>query len=137
MRNLESLIVLTTITLLLLGCGRQRSTTPLLTTAPSTAVDNDIYVADEHARIRAFRADGSEQWSASLPDEITSRDNTASRDIRIDFLAAHSAGKLFGLATQLSGSHTGATILFAFDANHLLWHVEAEGKQRWVRGTQS
>lgn len=124
MRNVESLIVLTTIAVLLLGCGRQRSTTPLLTTPPSTAVDHDIYVADERARIRAFRPDGSEQWSVSLPDEITSRDSSASRDIRIDFLAARSAGKLFGLATQLSGSHTGSTFLFALDANHLLWFIE-------------
>lgn len=130
MRNSESLIVLTTITLLLLGCGRQQSTIPLLTTPPSAAVDNDIYVADERARIRAFRPDGSEQWSVSLPDEITSRDSTASRDIRIDFLAARSAGKLFGLATQVSGSHTGGTILFALDVNHLLWHVEAPYPQQ-------
>lgn len=130
MRNSESLIVLTTITLLLLGCGRQRSPTPLLTTPPSTAVDNDIYVADERATIRAFQPDGSEQWSVSLTDEIASRDSTASRDIRIDFLAARSAGKLFGLATQLSGSHTGGTILFALDANHLLWHVEAPYPQQ-------
>ena len=125
MRNVLSLIALTTITLLSPGCGWQRSTTPLLTTPPSTAVDNDVYVADDRGRIRALRPDGSEQWTVSLPDEITSRDRTASRDIRIDFLAARSAGKLFGLATQLSGSHTGGTILFAFDSNHLLWQIEA------------
>jgi outer membrane protein assembly factor BamB len=125
MRNLVGLIVLTTIILLLPGCGRQQSTTPLLTTPPSAAVDNDIYVADDRGRIRAFRPDGSEQWTISLPDEITRRDSTESRDIRIDFLTARSAGKLFGLATQLSGSHTGSTILFALDANHLLWQIEA------------
>lgn len=130
MRNSETVIVLTTITLLLLGCGRQQATTPLLTTPPSTAVDNDIYVADNRARIRAFRPDGSEQWTVSLPDEITSRDSTASRDIRIDYLAARSAGKLFGLATELSGSHMGSTILFALDANHLLWQTEAPYPQQ-------
>lgn len=125
MRKLRRLTVLTTLTLLLPGCVRQRSTTPLLTTPPSAAVDNDIYVADDRGRIRALRADGSEQWTVSLPDEIIQRDNTASRDIRIDFLAARSAGKLVGLATQLSGSHTGGAILFALESGHLLWQIEA------------
>ena len=123
--RLRRLTVLTTLTLLLLGCDRQSTPKPLLTTPPSAAVDNDIYVADDRGRIRALRPDGSEQWAISLPDEITSRDSTASRDIRIDFLAARSAGKLFGLATQLSGSHTGGAILFALDSNHLLWQIEA------------
>src|SRR5574338_157228 len=125
MRNLTSLTVLTTVALVSLACDRQRSTTPLLTTPPSTAVDNDIYVADDRGRIRAFQPDGSELWSVSLTDEITRRDPTASRDIRIDFLAARSAGKLFGLATQLSGSRIGGAILFALDSNHLLWQREA------------
>lgn len=124
MRNHLALIVLTTVTLVLFGCARQRSSTPLLTTPPSTAVDNDIYVADDRGRIRAVRPDGSEQWTISLPDAITSRDPTASLDIRIDFLAARSAGKLFGLATQLSGSHSGVTILFALEGNKLLWQTE-------------
>lgn len=124
MRKLANPIVLITIALLLPGCVRQRSTTPLLTTPPTTAVENDIYVADDRGSIRALRPDGSEQWTVSLPDEITSRDTTTSRDIRIDFLAARSADKLFGLATQLSGSHTGGTILFALDSNHLLWQIE-------------
>ena len=137
MRHLTSLTVLTTITLVLLGCGRQRSTTPFLTTPPSTAVDNDIYVADDRGRIRALRPDGSEQWTISLSDEINSRDRTASRDIRIDFLAARSAGKIFGLATQLSGSHTGGTILFELDANHLLWQVEAPYPEQMARPSPS
>lgn len=129
MRNLAFLIVLPTITLII-GCGRERSMTPLLSTPPSAAVDNDIYLADERGSIRALRPDGSEQWTVSLPDEITSRDNTVSRDIRIDFLAARSAGKLFGLATQLSGSHSGETILFALDGNRFLWQIEAPYPQQ-------
>lgn len=124
MRNRQRLIVLISITLLLLGCGRQPSTTPLLTTPPSTAADNDIYVADERGRIRALRPDGSVQWTVPLSDEMRSRDRTASHDIRIDFLAARSAGKLFGLATQLSGSHSGGTTLFALEGNKLLWENE-------------
>ena len=125
MRKQPTLITLITIALLLPGCGRQHSTRPLLTTPPSAAVDNDIYVADDRARIRAFRPDGSEQWVTSLPDELTSSDKTASHDIQIDFLVARSAGKLFGLATQVSGSHNGGTVLFALDGSHLLWHIEA------------
>jgi outer membrane protein assembly factor BamB len=130
MRKPASVITLTTLTLLLVGCGRQPSAIPLLTTPPSTAVDNDVYVADERGRIRALRPDGSEQWTVSLPDELASRVSTASRDIRIDFLAARSGGKLFGLATQLSGSHTGGAILFALDSNHLLWQTEAPYPQQ-------
>jgi len=130
MRIQRRLTVLITITLIMLGCGLQRSTIPVLTTPLSTAIDNDIYVADERGRIRAFRPDGSEQWTVSLPDEISSRDSTASRDIRIDFLTARSAGKLFGMATQLSGSHTGGSILFALDSNHLLWQTEAPYPQQ-------
>jgi outer membrane protein assembly factor BamB len=114
----------------MLGCGRDRSAIPLLTTPPSTAVDNDIYVADERGRIRALRPDGSEQWIVSLSDEITRRDNTTSRDIRIDYLAARSSGKLFGLATQLSGAHSGGTILFALDASKLVWQSEAAYPQQ-------
>jgi len=109
---------------MLIGCGRDRPGTPLLSTPPTTAVDNDVYVADDRGRIRALRPDGSEQWTVLLTDEINKRDALVSRDIRIDFLAARSAGKLFGLATQLTGSQTGGTILFALDSNHLLWVTE-------------
>ena len=109
--------------MVLVSCSPQRSNT-LLSTPPSTAVDNDVYVADAGGRIRALRPDGTEQWAVSLSDEIRKRDTSSPRDIRIDFLAARSGGKLFGLATQLSGRNTGATILFALDANHLRWQLE-------------
>jgi len=132
MRTVLNLIVITTITLMLIGCGRDRPGTPLLSTPPTTAVDNDVYVADDRGRIRALRPDGSEQWTVLLTDEINKRDALVSRDIRIDFLAARSAGKLFGLATQLTGSQTGGTILFALDSNHLLWELKCRIPSRMV-----
>lgn len=109
--------------LALTACTAQHSTRPLLSAPPSAAADNDIYITDAEGRIRALRPDGTEQWALSIPDEIVRLDNTASRDIRIDYLAARSGGKLFGLATAVSGRSAGNTILFALDGNRLLWHV--------------
>ena len=109
--------------LVLTSCATPHSREPLVSVPPSAAADNDVYVTDSQARIRSLRSDGSEQWMFSLPDEIVRRDSSASRDLRIDFLAARSGGKLFGLATQLTGQSAGRTILFALDGNHLLWQV--------------
>lgn len=110
--------------IILVSCVPTHSDTPLLSTAPTAAVDNDIYVADDQGRIRALRPDGSEQWIVSLADVLSVMDPSTSRDIRIDYLVARSGGKIFGLATQLSGSHMGGTILFALDSNHLVWKTE-------------
>lgn len=118
-------ILLLCFALALTSCSLQRSNRPVLSVAPSAAADNDVYVADRFGRIRALRSDGSEQWSILLPDEILKLDSTASHDIRIDFLVARSGGKIFGLATQLSGGNAGGTILLALDSNHLLWQVRA------------
>ena len=109
--------------LVLTSCGSQRSNRPLLSVAPSAAADNDVYLADQFGTIRAFRSDGSEQWNLSLPDELVKRDNTISHDLRIETLSARSAGKIFGLATQLSGRNAGGTLLFALDQNQLLWYA--------------
>lgn len=109
--------------LMLSGCGTQNSNRPLLSTPPSAAADNDIYVADAAGRIRALQPDGKEQWVFSLPDEIRRMDNSVSRDLRIDYLTARSGGKLFGLVVQETGRNAGKTILFALDGNHLLWQV--------------
>jgi hypothetical protein len=87
--------------LILTACTAQRSTRPLLSASPSAAADNDIYNTDAEGRIHALRPYGTEQWALSIPDEIVRLDNTASRDIRIDYLAARSGGKLFGLLTTL------------------------------------
>ena len=105
------------------GCTNPHSDRPLLSAPPSAAADNDIYVADAEGRIRALRPDGTEQWAFSLPDEIVKADQSASHDIRIDYLAARSGGHLFGLATQVTGRSAGKTILFALDGNRLLWQV--------------
>lgn len=116
------LILLIGLGLVLTSCGTY-SRRPLLSVPPSAAADDDVYVADAQGKIRALRTDGSEQWTLSLPDEIVRRDSSSSRDLRIDFLAARSGGKLFGLATELTGRNTGRTILFALDGNHLLWQI--------------
>lgn len=89
--------------------------------AVERAADNDIYISDAEGRVRALRPDGMEQWTLSIPDEIVRLDGNASHDIRIDYLAARSGSKLFGLATQETGRNAGNTILFALDGNHLLW----------------
>lgn len=98
-----------------------RSNRPLLSAPPRAAADNDIYVSDVHGRIRALRPDGTEQWTCSLPDEIRRLDNSVARDVRVDYLAARSGGKLFGLATEETGRRAGYVILFALDGNRLLW----------------
>jgi outer membrane protein assembly factor BamB len=110
--------------LALAGCGVQHPKGPLLSAPPRAADDNDIYISDPEGRVHALRPDGTEQWTLTLPDEIARKDNTASRDIRIDYLAARSKGILIGLATQETGRTAGNTILFALDHNRLLWHVD-------------
>lgn len=122
-KNLLSLALLCGLGVLLTGCRAPHSGRPLVSVAPSAAADDDVYVADAQARIRALRPDGVEQWTMSLPDEMARRDNSVSRDLRVDFLAAGSGGKLFGLATELTGRNTGGTILFALDSNHFMWQV--------------
>jgi outer membrane protein assembly factor BamB len=117
------LIFAVSIMLVLASCGAQHPNRPLLSAPPSAAADNDIYISDAEGRVRALRPDGTEQWSVALPDEIARMDATASRDLRIDYLAARSNGLLFGLATQETGRMAGNTILFALDRNRLLWHV--------------
>lgn len=107
---------------LLASCGRQPRRAPLLSAAPPSATaDNDIYLADGAGRIRALRPDGTEQWSYSLAEDLARAEQGAAHDIRINYLAARSGGKLFCLATLASGARSGETILFALDKNHLLW----------------
>lgn len=103
------------------GCGQRARRDPLLSAPPSAAADNDIYVADGAGRIRALRPDGTEQWSYSLSDDLSRLEQGAAHDVRINYLAARSGGKLFGLATLASGSRSGETILFALERNRLLW----------------
>jgi outer membrane protein assembly factor BamB len=43
--------------------------------------------------------------------------------MRVDYLVARSGGKLFGLATWLTGRDAGRTITFAMEGDRLLWHV--------------
>src|ERR1043165_5773743 len=110
--------------LALAGCGRAERRT-VLSAPPAATLDNDIYIADEGGRVRALRPDGSEQWSYSLAEDLERLTGQPSRDIRIENLAARSGGKVFGLATRLSGREAGVSILFALDAGHLLWQKES------------
>jgi outer membrane protein assembly factor BamB len=105
------------------SCAAPSSNAPLLSAPPSAAADNDIYMADAEGRIRSLRPDGTQQWICSLSDEIARSGAVSSHDLRIDYLAARSGGKLFGLAVELSGRNAGRTFLFALDASHLLWQV--------------
>jgi outer membrane protein assembly factor BamB len=106
--------------LALASCGRGERRT-VLSAPPATAFDNDIYIAEEGGRVRALRPDGSEQWSYSLAEDLERLTGRPSRDIRIDHLAARSGGKVFGLATRLTGREAGVSILFALDAGRLAW----------------
>lgn len=110
--------------LALAGCVMPRSNRPLLNAPPRAAADNDIYISDARGRIRALRPDGTEQWTCSLSDEMTKLDGTVTRDVRVDYLAARSGGKLFGLATEETGHRAGYTILFALDGARLLWKAD-------------
>lgn len=116
------MLVLFSGTMLVLGgCVQQRNSGPLLSAPPSATADNDIYIADAVARIRALRPDGTEQWSYSLAEDLARLNKRSSHDFKINYLAARSGGKLFGLATQVTGGHTGESFLFALDGNHLRW----------------
>jgi outer membrane protein assembly factor BamB len=124
MRTRQALILIVGVVLLALAsCGRGERRT-ILSVPPSATLDNDIYLAEEGGRVRALRPDGSEQWSYSLADDLERLTRQPSHDIRIEYLAARSGGKLFGLATRLAGRQAGASILFALDAGRLLWQRE-------------
>jgi outer membrane protein assembly factor BamB len=129
-KNNFILLLLVSALFLLQGCSKGRPKAPLLSAPPSAAADNDIYVADTQGRIRALRPDGTEQWTYSLSDDLARLEPDASHDIRIDYLAARSGGKLFGLATETSGRNAGKTLLFALDGNHLLWRTSAPSPER-------
>ncbi|MDT5294075.1 MAG: hypothetical protein QOJ76_955 [Acidobacteriota bacterium] len=124
-RQVLILLLVVAASLALAACGRGERRT-ILSVPPSTTLDNDIYLAEEGGRIRALRPDGSEQWSYSLADDLERLTGQPSHDIRIEYLAARSGGKLFGLATRLAGRQAGASILFALDAGRLLWQREAQ-----------
>ena len=110
--------------LALVSCGRGERRT-VLSAPPAAALDNDIYVAEEGGVVRALRPDGAEQWSYSLAEDLERLTGMPSRDIRIEQIAARSGGKVFGLATRLSGRESGVSILFALDAGRLLWQRES------------
>jgi outer membrane protein assembly factor BamB len=106
------------------GCAQRTSNSPLLSVPPAAAADNRIYLADAGGRIRALDENGKEQWTYSVGESLAQVTHRSSRDFQTLFLAAREGGKLFGLAAQLTGAHTGTTYLFAMLDNHLLWQIE-------------
>jgi outer membrane protein assembly factor BamB len=118
--------------LLLASCGSSHQSGPLLSVPPSAAAEDYVYVADAAGRIRAIKPDGTEQWSYKLADDLRRQNSDASYDMQIDHLTARSNGKLFGLATELTGRYAGEIILFALDGNHLLWQRSAPAPEPGV-----
>jgi outer membrane protein assembly factor BamB len=111
--------------LLLASCGGSHPNAPLLSVPPSAAAEDYVYIADAAGRIRAIRPDGKEQWAYTLADDLRRQDSAASYDLQITYLTARANGKLFGLATELTGRYAGEIILFALDGNRLLWQTSA------------
>ena len=124
MKKLEFSLILS-FAFLLLACNTPDSFQTTLT-APARAIsDNDIYVSDRFGTIHALRPDGTEQWAVKLSAEIARIANApVSRDLIVEFLAADPNGKVFGLAMEESGGSRGQRIMFALDANRLLWQQE-------------
>jgi outer membrane protein assembly factor BamB len=117
--------------LLLAGCAPHASG-PTLSVSPSTAAEDNVYISDAAGRIRAIRPDGTEQWSYSLAADLKRLNSAAARDVQINYLTAHAGGKLFGLATNVTGRYAGEMILFALDGNHLLWQQTAPAPEPGV-----
>jgi outer membrane protein assembly factor BamB len=125
---IESGLILLAVLLLFAALASTGCSTPAkrstLAAPPRAAGDNDIYVADSIGGIRALDRDGTERWSYHLADDLATNEPDASHDVRIDFLFARSTGKLFGVATELTGRRTGQRILFALNDRQLLWFKE-------------
>ncbi|MDQ6785414.1 MAG: PQQ-binding-like beta-propeller repeat protein [Acidobacteriota bacterium] len=97
-----------------------------VTASPNAAADDLIYFADATGTIHALQSeDGKLLWQYSLHDDLAKRQNNQTGDIRIDRLFARSGRKLFSLATEETGASSGHTILFALEANQLLWFKDA------------
>jgi outer membrane protein assembly factor BamB len=103
------------------SCTPSGTDEPVVSVAPTATATDAVYVADSVGRIRAFSLDGTKQWSVSLGDEISRLNGRDSHDIRIKYLAAERDGKLFGLASQLTGEHAGQSYLFALNEDHIVW----------------
>lgn len=100
---------------------RQQNRTISTAASPSTATEDIVYFADASGQIHALQTNGAEKWRYSIIDDLARQLNGEKPDIRIERLIARSGKKLFGLASLLSGSKAGETILFALDENKLLW----------------
>lgn len=110
----------------LFGCAPVKKSNLTLSASPSSAADDLIYFADATGTIHALQSGGQTLWQYSLGKDLNERQSgAAAGDIRIDRLFARSGKKLFGQATVETGENAGRTILFALDANRLLWFKDA------------
>jgi len=103
------------------SCTPSGTNEPVVSVAPTAIATDAVYVADNVGRVRAFSVNGTEQWSVSLGDEISRLNGRDSHDIQIEYLVAEQDGKLFGLASQLTGEHTGDSYVFALNGNRMAW----------------
>jgi outer membrane protein assembly factor BamB len=110
---------------LMTGCVQQPAATPRLTVPPATAPDDVLYLVEGAGQIRAIQSDGKTRWTFSVAEALAKANNRSSRDFQIVYIVAREGGRLFGLAAQLTGGHTGQTYLFALAGDHLVWQKEA------------
>src|SRR6267378_6844153 len=100
-------LLLTFLMLVAVSCTPSGTNEPVVSVAPTATTTDAVYVADSVGRLRAFSLDGTERWSVSLGHEISRLNGQDSHDIQIKYLTAEQGGKLFGLASQLTGEHAG------------------------------
>jgi outer membrane protein assembly factor BamB len=110
---------------LLTSCVQQPAATSRLSVPPATAPDDVLYIVEGAGQIRAIQSDGKTRWTFSVAEAVAKANNRSSHDFQIVYIVACGGDRLFGLATQLSGGHTGQTYLFALAGDHLVWQKEA------------
>ncbi|MBS1795524.1 MAG: PQQ-like beta-propeller repeat protein [Acidobacteria bacterium] len=108
----------------LTGCVASPKNNLTISASPSTAADDLVYFADNTGRINAVQNDGKLAWRYSLADDLAGRQNSEVAEVRIERLFARSGKKLYGLARITTGLSQGKIILFALDAEKLVWFEE-------------
>ncbi len=109
---------------LITGCVQQPAATSRLSVPPATAPDDVLYVVEGAGQIRAIEPNGKTRWTFSVAEAVAKANNRSSHDFQIVYIVARGGDRLFGLATQLTGEHTGQTYLFALAGDHLVWQKE-------------
>jgi outer membrane protein assembly factor BamB len=109
---------------LITGCVQQPALTSRLSVPPAPAPDNVLYVVEGGGQIRAIESDGKARWNFSVAEALAKANNRSSHDFQIMYIVAREEGRIFGLAAQVTGGHTGQTYLFALAGDHLVWQKE-------------